>query len=34
MFGDLYAVVGQYLDSELDISVASERQVATFDPVR
>jgi len=34
MFGDLYAVVGQYLDSDLDIGVARERQDSPIEPVR
>jgi hypothetical protein len=34
IFGDLYAVVGQYLDSDLDIGVASKRQDSPFDPAR
>jgi hypothetical protein len=34
MFGDLYAVVGQYLDSDLDIGVVSERHEPPLDPAR
>lgn len=34
MFGDLYAVVGQYLDSDLDIGVVSERHEPRVDPAR
>jgi hypothetical protein len=34
MFGDLYAVVSQYLDSDLDIGAAPKTQDSPSDPER